>query len=163
MSLRTYVTDGDKSGVLFLRMDASRLLAVKAARASLSLPYVWSAMRVTHHGAAIEYRSRRHDARLDARYEPVGPPAPAAPGSFEEFATERYCLYSPHRGRVLRVDIDHPRWELQPATWQPRVNTIAQSLGLPATPHDPHVRFARRQDVVGWGAIEEKALTTWIA
>jgi hypothetical protein len=52
------------------------------------------------------------------------------------------------------VDIDHPRWELQPAAWQPRVNTIAQSLGLPATPDDPHVRFARRQDVVGWGAVE---------
>jgi uncharacterized protein YqjF (DUF2071 family) len=156
MNLRTYVTGRDKPGVLFLRMDASRLVAAKAARAALSLPYVWSTMRVTCDGAAVEYRSHRHDARLDARYEPIGPPALAVPGSFEEFATERYCLYSSHRGRLLRVDIDHPRWELQPATWQPRVNTIAQSLGLPATPSDPHVRFARRQDVVGWGAVEVK-------
>jgi uncharacterized protein len=89
MNLRTYVTGGDKPGVLFLRMDATRLLAVKAARVSLGLPYVWSTMRATHDGAAIEYRSRRDDARLEARYEPIGPPALATPGSFEEFATER--------------------------------------------------------------------------
>jgi hypothetical protein len=157
MNLRTYVTLRGRPGVVFLRMDASRALAVWAAKLTLGLPYVWSSMHVRRSDGRVDYFSRRRDAIFGATYAPTGPSSNPMPGTLEAFLTERYCLYTRHGGRLLRVDVHHAPWPLQPADVEVRQNTIPESRGLslPATP--PLVHFAERQDVVGWAATDALA------
>ena len=151
MNLRTYVTAEDKPGVWFLRMDATRALAVWTARLGLGLPYVWSAMRVGITDDRIAYRSERDRAVFEATYGPTGPPEEPGQGSLEAFLTERYCLYTVFAKRLARMEIQHPPWPLQPAEAAVATNTIAASLGLPGPIGQPLMQFSRRQDVVGWG------------
>jgi uncharacterized protein YqjF (DUF2071 family) len=151
MNLRTYVTLDGRPGVWFLRMDASRALAVLTARVTLGLPYVWSSMHTTHDGDKVAYRSVCGRFVFDSRYGPAGAPVEPPRESLEAFLTERYCLYTLVAGRLARMEIHHPPWPLQPADAVIAGNTIAQGLGLPGPPSQPLLHFSRRQDVVGWG------------
>jgi uncharacterized protein YqjF (DUF2071 family) len=81
-----------------------------------------------------------------ARYRPTGPAALAAPGTLEHWLTERYCAYAVDAGRVLRIDIHHRPWELQPAEAEIAANSVAP-LPLAGA---PHLMYAARQDIVVW-------------
>jgi hypothetical protein len=61
---------------------------------------------------AIHYHSRRHGtaAELSARYGPVADVQIRDNDSIERWLTERYCLYTVHRGRVYRGEIHHLPW-----------------------------------------------------
>jgi uncharacterized protein YqjF (DUF2071 family) len=156
LNVRTYVRVDDKPGVYFISLDAGSMLAVRAARSILNLPYYAATMSVTPDLDTIQYDSRRGAASergtLSARYRPVGAAVEASGGGLEHFLTERYCLYNlDHRGRPYRLDIHHPPWPLQPAEATFSRNTMAEASGL-ALPHTtPLLHFARRQDMVAWG------------
>jgi uncharacterized protein YqjF (DUF2071 family) len=65
--------------------------------------------------------------------------------------TARYCLYATGRsGHILRAEINHDPWLLQPAEAEITVNTMASAQGL-ALAGSPILHFARRTDVVNWG------------
>ena len=156
LNVRTYVTHRGRAGVWFLSLDAANRIAVEGARAAFHLPYVHAAMTVTARGDAIEYDSTRRDRRVPpatfrATYRPTGPIERAEPGSFEAWSTERWRLFAvDHRGRIERTEIRHAPWPLQPATAELEATEMAAAHGitLPAVP--PHLRFARRLDVVAW-------------
>ncbi|HEX2044618.1 MAG TPA: DUF2071 domain-containing protein [Gaiellaceae bacterium] len=155
LNARTYVTVGDKPGIWFFSLDAASRVAVAAARRFYRLPYFRARMSVERRDGTIAYASERrddrgHEARFRADYRPLGPEAPAAPGSLEHFLTERYCLYTlDPEGRPLRADIHHPPWPLRPAEAEIETNTMAPpGLDLPAV--DPLLHFSARQDVVIW-------------
>jgi uncharacterized protein YqjF (DUF2071 family) len=155
LNVRTYVRVSEKPGVYFFSLDAGSMLAVRAARALLNLPYYWATMTVTSNADHVDYDSRRDDgsavATLRARYRPIGMPSAPISGSLEYFLTERYCLYHlDHRGAPYRLEIHHPPWPLQPAEADFISNTMADAAGisLPETP--PLLHFVRRQDMVAW-------------
>jgi uncharacterized protein YqjF (DUF2071 family) len=154
LNVRTYVTVGGRPGVFFFSLDAARLAAVIGARLWMHLPYFHARMRVRVEGDVVAYRSHRIHrgapaADFRARYRPAGPVFHAAPGSLEHFLTARFSLYTldGHR-RVVRADIWHAPWPLQPATAEITVNSMAEAHGilLPDTP--PLLHVARRLDVV---------------
>jgi uncharacterized protein YqjF (DUF2071 family) len=88
---------------------------------------------------------------LNGRYRPVGAVFSAEPGSLEHFLTERYCLYTVDGAeRVIRGEIHHDRWPLQPAEAQLTENTMADAAGLSLPVEKPLLHFARRQDAVVW-------------
>jgi uncharacterized protein YqjF (DUF2071 family) len=90
------------------------------------------------------------DAAFRGRYGPVGAAKRALPGSLEHWLTERYCLYTlDESGRLLRGQIHHPPWPLQPADAAIEENTMAAGLGI-ALEGPPLLHYARRQDVVFW-------------
>ena len=171
INVRTYVRAGDKPGVYFFSLDIPRRLPVHAARGVYRLAYYLAAMREAVGDAGrVHYESRRV-GRTDARllrhlphpvdgstpaafrgtYRAVGPPAYAEAGSFEHFATERYCLYTvTRRGRVLRGEIHHGPWPLQPAEASFEVQTMTAPLGLELT-GEPVLHYAHELDVVAWG------------
>ena len=155
LNVRTYATVGGRPGIWFLSLDAASSLAVRGARRGYRLPYFRARMSAVRDGGAVSYRSERvspdgEPARFAARYAPSGPPAPAAPGSLEHFLTERYCLYAlDDHGRILRADIHHPPWPLQPARAEIEVNTMAAPYGLDLAV-EPLTHLDRRQDVVIW-------------
>jgi uncharacterized protein len=149
LNVRTYVTLRGRPGIWFFSLDAASAAAVAAARAAYRLPYFHARMRIAADGDRIVYRTARGDAVFTGRYQPVGDVAPPQPGTLEHFLTERYCLYAVHDGRVLRAEIHHAPWPLQPAQAEIERNTMAAPLGL-ALAGEPLLHFAARQDVVIW-------------
>src|SRR3954454_5942696 len=83
----------------------------------------------------IDYRlSRAADAgppaELSLRYGADGAPVQARPGSLGYFLAERYCLYTlDENRRVLRGDIHHPPWPLQPAVAEIERNSMGTQIG----------------------------------
>jgi len=155
LNVRTYTTLDGKPGIWFFSLDAASVAAVAGARRTYRLPYFRAAMEIERPDGGIRYRSRRTSsdgpaAELAVDYAPVGPVAPPAPGTLEHWLTERYCLYAlAPRGRILRAEIHHPPWPLQPARARFSTNTMAPAgVELPA--REPLLQFARRQDVLIW-------------
>jgi uncharacterized protein len=150
LNVRTYVTDGEKPGIWFFSLDASARLAVELARRTYKLPYFHARMSAVRRGEWIDAECARIGEAgrvFCGSYRPDGPVAPAEPGTQEWFLAERYCLYTTdERGRLLRAEIHHELWPLQPAEGLVELASIAplQLFG------EPICRFSRRQDVLVW-------------
>jgi len=151
-NLRTYVNVAGKPGVFFFSLDAASRLAVAGARASFHLPYFFAEMESQRQGTWIRYQSSRknHAAELTVAYRPIGDSFHAAPGTLEHFLIERYALYVVHRRRVIRGDIHHRQWKLQPAAATIELNTVprAHNIELPAI--EPLLHYSARQDTLIW-------------
>ncbi|MGH7324724.1 MAG: YqjF family protein [Candidatus Rokuibacteriota bacterium] len=156
LNVRTYVTLGGVPGVYFFSLDTANPVAVAVARRWYRLPYYRAAMRRRRGNDEVVYESQRihrgaPPAQLRARYRAVGGPFRAASGSFDEWPTERYCLYTvAPGGRVYRGDIQHPRWPLQRAEAELAVNTMTEPLGIRLPAVEPVLHFARQQTVRIW-------------
>jgi uncharacterized protein YqjF (DUF2071 family) len=164
LNVRTYVVLDGKPGVYFFSLDANSRLAVAGARALFRLPYFFARMETARVGETVSHRSRRvlgRPAAWAASYRPVGPVRHAAPGSLDHFLTERYCLYTTDRDRVLRVDIHHPPWPLQDAEATIGVNTMVIAAGL-AVEGEPLLHFAQRQDVLVWPLESAERRPAWL-
>jgi uncharacterized protein YqjF (DUF2071 family) len=152
LNVRTYVDVDGKPGIYFFSLDAGRRAAVAAARRSHRLPYFHARMRVQRVGKEVRYASERIDpsgppARLRARYRPGGARADDPLG---RWLAERYCLYVvDERGRVLRGDIHHPPWPLQPAEAELELNQMAQPLAIELE-GEPLLHYSARQDTLIW-------------
>jgi hypothetical protein len=156
INVRTYATIGGRPGIYFFSLDTPNRLAVATARRVYRLPYFRAQIRVRAPGEAIHYSTVRAGATAPAaavaiRYRADGPARNALSGSFEHWATERYCLYTlDGDGRVLRGDIHHGPWRLQPAVAAFDHNSMAEQVGVALGEQEPTLHFARRQDVVFW-------------
>jgi uncharacterized protein YqjF (DUF2071 family) len=99
------------------------------------------------------HSSSRTNVRFSARYRPTGPIYAAAKGTLDHFLTERYCLYArTPDGRLLRNEVHHEPWSLQPASADIRENSMLEPFGL--TQHSPPalLHFSAALDVVVWDA-----------
>lgn len=153
LNVRLYVEHGGKPGVWFLSLDAAHSLAVWAARTFMHLPYFRADMSSERRGDEVHYRSsrRRGRARFTARYRATGAPFAAAPGSLEHWLTERYCLYAKApSGKLLRTEIHHWPWPLQPAEATLTDNSMFSPFELELEGAPALLHFARRLDVVAW-------------
>jgi uncharacterized protein len=142
VNVRTYVTHEEKAGIWFFSLDADSSWAVDAARLTYRLPYHHAKIEIGRRGEWIDYRSERVGANLDVSYRGVG----AVSGATEDFLTERYCLYTEHRGRLHRAEIHHAPWPLQLAEAELRANTMSPI----ALDGEPQLHYSARQDVVIW-------------
>lgn len=156
INVRTYVTIAGKPGIFFFSLDAGSALAVAVARRAYRLPYFRARMSIDRDGRTVRFTSRRTSpeapagAAFRARYRPTGAIFTAAPGTLEHWLTERYCLYTlDDERRVLRGDIHHPPWPLQPADADVELNTMAAELAIELD-DEPLLHYAHRQDVVFW-------------
>ena len=152
LNVRTYVTHGGKPGVYFFSLDAANLLAVWAARKFYHLPYFYADMRCDDVSGNILYSSRRKNspAEFQGRYGPTAEVRPREKGSLEHWFTERYCLYTTHRGVVYRGEIHHLPWPLQDAEAEFSSFTVAGASGISLPTTAPSLLFARRLDVLIW-------------
>jgi uncharacterized protein YqjF (DUF2071 family) len=162
LNVRTYVRRAGRAGVYFFSLDAASWLAVETARIVTGLPYYHAEMRSIRDGADVVYRSQRATpgapvAELRARYRPTGDVFRSQPGSLEHFLTERYSLFVKHLGRLLRLDIEHEPWPLQPASAEIEHNSMADAAGIAIPPGAPHLLFSRALDVVARWPVTESA------
>jgi uncharacterized protein YqjF (DUF2071 family) len=153
LNVRTYVTAGGKPGVWFFSLDASFLPVVWGGRILYRLPYHHARMRQEWRGEAWDFSSVRRAgaAQFVARYRPAGAPFLARAGTFEHWATERYCLYSlGGRTGLTRVEVHHAPWPLQPAEATVEENTLLAAAGLEPTTKTPRGLFSRGVHVVSF-------------
>jgi uncharacterized protein YqjF (DUF2071 family) len=155
LNVRTYVHFKGVPGVWFFSLDAANSLAVWGARTFYYLPYFNAEMNLKQQGNRIEYASTRRDVRgapaeLRAAWKIGEPLSQNQPGSIEFFLTERYCLYSHHRGQLYRSRIFHQPWPLQSATLDSYQSTMIESLGLEEPVGEPLLHYAESIGVDIW-------------
>jgi uncharacterized protein len=161
LNVRTYVNRQGRSGVWFFSLDATSWLAVRAAR-WFGLPYYDARMKVELESEAVRYESVRvhkkaAPAEFVASYRPTGPVYRAAPGTFDHWLTERYCLYAAVKpGEIVYGGIHHPPWPLQPAEVELTTHTMTHQIGIELPNTKPICHFARYQEVVAWPIVPIK-------
>jgi uncharacterized protein len=152
LNARTYVTDGGKPGVWFFSLDASSDPAFVVGRFVYKLRYYRARMHAQWTEGWLSYEATRRDAgpaAFKGRYRPIGDPIAADPHSLAHFLTERYCLYTGSEGRLLRAEIHHPPWRLQPAEAEIDANTYPPA-GIELLDDEPLLHFSARQDFLVW-------------
>ena len=135
MNVRAYSVDGEgRRGVVFLSLDASRLMPVLAARGVARLPYFWSRMRVRPDGDDWAYRSRRRwpgprgaSSALTVR---VGEPL-AEPSELDLFVTARWGLHQTSGRRTLYWPNEHQEWPLHRAEVVHLADDLVAAAGVP--------------------------------
>jgi uncharacterized protein YqjF (DUF2071 family) len=115
-NVRLYSVDGEgRRGVVFLSLDAARLVPVLAGRLGFSLPYMWARMRLHRSGDVVTYTSSRRwpgprgtATRVSVR---IGERIPE-PSALEHFVSARWGLHVSWHGRTLYLPNEHPAWPL---------------------------------------------------
>ncbi|NJP49268.1 DUF2071 domain-containing protein [Streptomyces sp. SBST2-5] len=135
-NVRLYSVDSrGRRGVVFLSLDAARLIPVAVGRLGFGMPYRWSRMRVEHRpDGTLTYTSTRRrpgalraTSRITVRPgEPIDDPTP-----LEHFLTARWGMHGTLFGRPLHLRNTHPRWPLHRAELLECDQTLLTAAGLP--------------------------------
>ena len=126
-NVRVYSVDRyGRRGVVFLSLDAARLLPVLVGRYLTRLPYRWAAMRVRRADGLVRYVSRsRWPGRGVRSVLTVRPGARIAePTALEHFLTARWGLHTRIAGRTRYLPNVHQTWPLH------RAELVEQDGGL---------------------------------
>ena len=163
-NVRIYVHhEGRDPGVWFFSLDAANPIAVALARAWFHLPYYHASMSVTREPTdpptepgVISYESERRKtfpirANCAVRVRPMGPVAPARPGTLDHFLVERYILYASNRGRLYQGRVHHPPYPLQAGEVLALDESLLAAAGLSRPEEKPLVHFASGVDVEVFG------------
>lgn len=140
-NVRLYSVDGaGRRGVVFRSLDASRLLPVLVAQASLRLPYKWAAMRLDRDDDLYTYTCRRRwpgPAGATSRMLVRRGAAIADPDPLEHFLTARWGLHTRAHGRTVYLPNVHPQWPLHRAELVELADDLVPAAGLPAPAGPP--------------------------
>ncbi|MGY1622229.1 YqjF family protein [Geodermatophilus sp. SYSU D00965] len=147
VNVRLYsVDEHGRRGVVFLRMDAARLLAVLGARALPGLPYVWSRTRVRRDGDRYAVAVGRR-LRIGLR---IG--APVEPDPLAASLTARWGLHTRMAGRTVHLPVRHRPWPLRSAELTGVTGDPLAAAGLPGMAGAPvSVLFSPGVDDVRFG------------
>ncbi|MFC7901601.1 YqjF family protein [Streptomyces griseoincarnatus] len=141
-NVRLYsVDDHGRRGVVFLSLDASRLIPVLVGRLGFGMPYVWSRMRVRHDDdRTVTYTASRRlpgprgaGTRLTVRRGE----AIVEPTELEHFLTARWGMHGVFFGRPMYLPNAHPRWPLYRAELLECREDLVAAAGLPAPAGEP--------------------------
>ncbi len=154
-NLRTYVSYKGEPGVFFFSLEASSLIAVKAARWGWGLPYFHAEMSASFDGeekAATSRRAGDPSAVLDTRFIVEEALAPSDPTSFEFFLLERYYLFNLRRGAVWKGHVHHVPYLAHRATVRSMSCGLIGAAGLPPVTTLPEVaHYSPGVDVAVYG------------
>jgi uncharacterized protein len=159
LNVRTYVHLNGTPGVWFFSLDCNNAAAVFGARSFYYLPYYNAQLTLNQSENKIDYTSNRSDkpvATFDATWN-IGRRLPISePDSLEFFLTERYCLFSEHKGHLYQSRIHHPPWQLQTATLDAHSSTMIEVLGIPEPTTPPILHYAEELSVEIWPLHKKK-------
>lgn len=140
-NVRLYSVDGQgRRGVVFLSLDASRLVPVLGAQTSARLPYKWSSMRLERFDDVLTYTCRRiwPGPRGAASRVAVRTGKPVKAGDLQRFLTARWGLHVAWHGRTVYLPNDHPEWPLHEAELLELDDELVAAAGL-ESPSEPPV------------------------
>ena len=106
-------------------------LPSSGARTFYYLPYYNAELTLEQVDSKIDYSLARTDkpkANFRATWQ-TGTSLPTSePGSLEFFLTERYCLFSEHKGQLYRSQIHHQSWPLKTVILDSHTSTMIDAL-----------------------------------
>jgi uncharacterized protein YqjF (DUF2071 family) len=153
LNVRTYVHLDGAPGVWFFSLDCNSAAAVFGARTFYYLPYYNAELELNRSENRIDYTCSRTDqphASFQATWN-IGRPLPISEAdSLQFFLTERYCLFSEHKGNLYQSRIHHPAWQLHTATLNERRSTMIEALGIPEPIDPPILHYAEELSVDIW-------------
>ena len=153
LNVRTYVHLNGTPGVWFFSLDCNSTAAVLGARTFYYLPYFNAELNLEQNASRIDYSSIRTDepkATFTATWH-IGNPLPTTtPDSLEFFLTERYCLFSEHKGEIYQSRIHHQPWPLCTATLDSYTSSMIEVLNLPEPTNKPLLHYAEQLAVDIW-------------
>jgi uncharacterized protein YqjF (DUF2071 family) len=150
--VRTYVVYNGMPGIWFFSLDASKLVAVLAARLFFMLPYYSANIDFIQDGDLFRFQLQRSTpaAEFEATWR-VGLRLRAPDiESLAFFLTERYCYFAVKQGQVYQTRVYHAPWILDEAMVVSRRSTMISAAGMPESALDPLVHFSRHQSVEIW-------------
>ncbi len=146
INVRTYVVRDGKPGVWFFSLDVTNPVATTIARKVFHLPYYTSDVRIRTNQDGTHYFMQRDKLVFDATYHATGP-CKSKSGSFEDWCTERYCLYAQSTsGKLFRAQVHHRKWPLEKAKLKIRQNTLLDEFDVGG--RHPSILFSKSIDVV---------------
>ena len=154
LNLRTYVIAEGKPGVWFFSLDAASYPIVLGGKALYDLPYHYANSSLNQKEDWFEFLSIRKKERtkFHAKYRPIGEEFLAKNGTFEHWATERYCLYSlSGHLSISRVEVHHKQWPLQKSEVDIVENEIIDSAGISVIDNKPRCHYSRGVHVISYG------------
>jgi len=133
VNVRLYaVDDRGRRGVVFVSLEASRLAAVLAARATFSLPYVWASTSVARTSGLLTYASRRHGASHASTLIAARPSTRKVTADpLTDFLTARWALFVERGGVTRYLANEHEPWELYEASVDRLDDALLRAGGLP--------------------------------
>jgi uncharacterized protein len=135
-NVRLYSVDDDgRHGVVFLSLEASRLVTAMSARYGYRLPYTWSHMRIGRIGARVRYLSRQRWPRRGLRSAvtvDIGDRIDE-PSDLSNFLTARWGLHATLLGRTVWHPNWHRPWSLYQATLTDLADDLVQAAGVEVT------------------------------
>lgn len=147
INVRTYVhVDGADPGIWFFSLDAPIWLDCQLARLALGLPYFHAKMAFARCDQRLAWHCERNSAMVDLEVHPTGGASLALPGDLEFFLIERYLLYTLRRGKLLKLQVHHPPYEVQPLECVGCEQSLLDAANLPGGPWD-HRAYSRGVDV----------------
>ncbi|KIL73346.1 YqjF family protein [Bacillus badius] len=153
LNVRTYVTHQGIPGVYFFSLDVNHLPSVVGARLFYLLPFRQSKMAATLNDSCrfqSSYSFGQEEEELDVCYTPLSSPYSADKGTFDYWATERYCIFTSRGNKLYRGDIHHTRWSLQKADATFFRNTMAPFLPANHWNEQPIVHFSKEKKAFFW-------------
>ena len=153
LNLRTYVRHGGKSGVWFFSLHTNCLPVILGGRLIYGTPYAFARSRRSHTGTTIHHHARSRSLDFHARYTPDGPAFESSHGSFEDWLTERYCLYATPQRHLARVDVHHRKWPLQNCTMEIHAAPLLAAAGHHPLDSPPVFHFSPGVDVVSYAPV----------
>jgi uncharacterized protein YqjF (DUF2071 family) len=109
-------------------------------------------------GTSINYESKRssdEDAKLVCSYRPISETFQATKGSFDEWMSKRYCLYTVNKkGVPLRGDILHQPWLFQHAEAEISQNTMLSKQGIQVESERAICHFSKKMEVRIWPLVQ---------
>ncbi|MFP3714498.1 YqjF family protein [Puerhibacterium sp. TATVAM-FAB25] len=124
VNVRTYVTDGEHDGLVFLRVHCARRLVVAALRAGLGLPYAYVPGRAGTRAGVTTWAMTGTRVAVEAG-------TPAAPDPLLTALTARFSAFTRHVGATWRVPVEHPPWPLHEARVLRLRTDALRRAGLP--------------------------------
>ncbi|MCQ1995643.1 YqjF family protein [Arthrobacter sp. zg-Y1171] len=131
INVRLYSRGCDGSrGVLFLTLDASRLVPVLVAR-TLHIPYVWSRCRPARSRREPGYDVERFGKQPRSSFAVVPDYARQADDGLSLLLTARFGLHAVFAGRTVFIPNSHRPWPLYPARLTRFHDGLVPAAGLP--------------------------------
>lgn len=146
VNVRLYTRGADGTrGVLFLSLDASRLLAVLTARAA-GVPYVWSRCRQQAPGGpdrdTCGYAVERYGNGASSSFAVRPELSRQADDPLSLELTARFGAHATLAGRTIFVPNTHRPWPLHPAELAECDDELLASAGLPVAGPPDSVLFS---------------------
>lgn len=151
VNVRTYVSQGSKTGVYFLSIEASKRLSCFLARSLSGLPYRPSSMnRSQNHYSAKNYEFAD---QLELQYEIGSIIQNKSP--LDIWLTERYALYHVQNHEVFEFEVHHAEWQMQEAKVKMATLHYERFAQLfSGTPDLCH--YSKGVEVLSWDKVKKK-------